>query len=67
MPVGLHLIMMQTQVPRISTPLIQLSTPELVVSLFAFRRTQLFCVRSFVLLGYCGVYPNIHLSILEAS
>ncbi|WMV51113.1 hypothetical protein MTR67_044498, partial [Solanum verrucosum] len=29
------------------TSLIQLSTPESVVSLFAFRRTQLFCVLSF--------------------
>ncbi|WMV47856.1 hypothetical protein MTR67_041241, partial [Solanum verrucosum] len=29
------------------TSLIQLSTPESVVSLLAFRRTQLFCVLSF--------------------
>ncbi|KAL3368938.1 hypothetical protein AABB24_009642 [Solanum stoloniferum] len=50
-----------------STPLIQLSTPESVVCLFVFRRTRLCCSLSFVLLGCCGVCPNIHLSIIEAS
>ena len=49
------------------TSLIQLSTPESVVSLLAFRRTRLFCVSSFILLGCCGDCPNIHLSMLEAS
>ncbi|KAH0760391.1 hypothetical protein KY290_016464 [Solanum tuberosum] len=47
------------------TSLIQLSTPESVVSLLTFRRTQLFCVLSIVLLGCCGVCPNIHLSIFR--
>ncbi|WMV07679.1 hypothetical protein MTR67_001064 [Solanum verrucosum] len=42
-----------------STPLIQLSTPESVLSLLAFRRTQIFCVPSFVLLGCCRVSAEL--------
>ncbi|KAH0696190.1 hypothetical protein KY289_013672 [Solanum tuberosum] len=39
--------------------LIQLSTPESVVSLLAFRRTRLFCVLSLCLLGCCGVSAEL--------
>ncbi|KAH0777695.1 hypothetical protein KY290_009106 [Solanum tuberosum] len=63
MPVGLHLMMMQTQVPRIS--ILHAVDPAEHSRVSGeppcFRRTQLFRSFSFVMLGCCGVCPNIHL------
>ncbi|WMV57462.1 hypothetical protein MTR67_050847 [Solanum verrucosum] len=69
MPVGLHLIMMQTQVPRIS--ILHVIDPAEHSRVSGeppcFRRTRLICVLKFCFIRMCEVCPNIHLSILEAS
>uniref|UniRef100_A0A0V0I5S4 Putative ovule protein n=1 Tax=Solanum chacoense TaxID=4108 RepID=A0A0V0I5S4_SOLCH len=56
MPVGLHRLMMQTQVTRISIQRLvdPVEHSESVVSLLTFRRTLLFAF-SISLLGCCGV------------
>ena len=61
--------MMQTQVLRISIQhaVDPVEHSRVSVSLIVSGGLRYVVLLSFVLLGCCGVCPNIHLSILEAS
>ncbi|KAG5610017.1 hypothetical protein H5410_021298 [Solanum commersonii] len=69
MPVELHLIMMQTQVTRISIQhaVHPVEHSKVIGEPPCIPEDSVIPFRSFALLGCCGVCLNIHFNIIEAS